>query len=147
MPINVRRAFTRPPTWTSTGRGPNSPTVYDRRRYFLRGFFVISPALSNNENQLSQLHPDVEHQQCQWDLVLRQSDLGQRPGETQPVQQAEVTYRGVQSSAQSASRFCGNLAISRHFIPALREADVPRDAVLALGGWANGGTEEICGGG
>jgi len=79
--------------------------------------------------------------------VLRQSDLGQRPGETQPVQQAEGTYRGVESSAQSASRFCGNLAISRHFIPALREADVPRDAVLALGGGGNGGTEEIYGGG
>ncbi len=78
--------------------------------------------------------------------MLRQSDLGQRPGETQPVQQAEVTYRGVQSSAQSASHFCGNLAISRHFIPALREADVPRDAVLALGGWANGRTKEIYGG-
>ena len=29
----------------------------------------------------------------------------------------------------------------------LREADVPRDAVLALGGGANGGTEEIYGGG
>ncbi len=96
---------------------------------------------------MSQLHPDVEHQQCHWDLVLRQSDLGRRPGETQPVQQAEGTYRGVQSSAHSASRFCGNLAISRHFIPALREADVPRDAVLALGGWANGGTKEIYGGG
>ena len=37
----------------------------------------------------------------------------------------------------------------RHcFRDALREADVPRDAVLALGGWAgNGGTEEIYGGG
>jgi len=33
------------------------------------------------------------------------------------VQQAEGTYRGVQSSAQYASRFCGNLAISRHFNP------------------------------
>jgi hypothetical protein len=50
------------------------------------------------------------------------SDLGQHPGEAQPVQQAEGTYRGVQSSAQSARQFCGNLAISRHFIPALREA-------------------------
>ncbi len=48
MPINVRQAFTRPPTWTSTGRGPNSPTVYDRPRRFLRGFFVISPAWSNS---------------------------------------------------------------------------------------------------
>ncbi len=54
--------------------------------------------------------------------MLRQSDLGQRPGEAQPVQQAEGTYRGVQSSAQSASRFCEYLAILRHFDPALREA-------------------------
>jgi integrase len=36
----------------------------------------------------------------------------------------------------------------RHcFRDALREADVPRDAVLALGGWTAGGTEEIYGGG
>ncbi len=48
--------------------------------------------------------------------MLRQSDLGQRPGETQPVQQTEDAYRGVQSSAQYANHFCGNLAISRHFI-------------------------------
>ncbi len=91
MPINVRRAFTRPPTWTSTGRGPNSPTVYDRRRYFLPRFSGISPALSNNENQLSRLHPDVEHRQCQWDLVLRQSDLGQRPGETRRVPKRPIS--------------------------------------------------------
>ena len=36
----------------------------------------------------------------------------------------------------------------RHcFRDALREADVPRDAVLAIGGWAAGGTEETYGGG
>jgi len=32
-----------------------------------------------------------------------------------------VAYRGAQSPVQSAIRSCGILAISRHFIPALRE--------------------------
>ena len=37
---------------------------------------------------------------------------------------------------------------TRHcFRDALREADIGRDAVLALGGWSTGGTEEIYGGG
>jgi integrase len=53
----------------------------------------------------------------------------------------QIERAGASGERQSFHSFRHN------FRDALREADVSRDAVLALGGWRAGGTEEIYGGG
>lgn len=70
--------------------------------------------------------------------------LDRRGYQTKAAQKAlarQIERAGAKGDRQSSHSFRHN---SRD---ALREAGIGRDAVLAMGGWRSGGTEEIYGGG
>jgi integrase len=72
---------------------------------------------------------------------LRLDRRGYRSDAIQKKLNRQIVRAGAAAPRTSFHSFRHN------FRDALREADVPRDAVLALGGWKAGGTEEIYGGG
>ena len=66
---------------------------------------------------------------------------GYRTNAIQKTVNRQIETAGAKGDRQSFH------SLRHNFRDALREADVSRDAVLALGGWSTGGTEELYGGG
>ena len=71
------------------GNAMAKSTSAGRDKWFIGFASWPQKVTTEYEDQLTDLHADVEEQQGKRDFRRRQADLGQRSGESQPVQQAE----------------------------------------------------------